>query len=180
MKDAQYTGICCTWDNISCTWGYVIELGGLDKIRVVEWYTTRAGGPAWNDEIFRRESLVMLKCWLSWNICLCQKVSVGVAAVPRDGNKWHHCRKNKRDVYLCANQRDMEAEHGLKWSCRHGQWKGPFETEHKMFYQQMYTCMYNVPLYIHPTNTHTEWVSVQEMFISCCWRFLHTYSLKHF
>ena len=35
---------------------------------------------------------------------------MGVAAVPRDGNKG--CRGKKRDVYLCANQRDLEAEHG--------------------------------------------------------------------
>ena len=37
-----------------------------------------------------------------------------------------------------------------------------------MYVHLLGTCMYNVPLYIHPTNTHTEWVSVQEMFISCC------------
>ena len=37
-----------------------------------------------------------------------------------------------------------------------------------MYVHLLGTCMYNVPLYIQPTNTHTEWVSVQEMFISCC------------
>ena len=35
----------------------------------------------------------------------------------------------------------------------------------------LYKCMYVQYLSTDPTNTHTEWVSVQEMFVNCCYTY---------